>query len=93
MSDTLKTVPCCGYVYDDDDYPVKWNQYNGVVQCHNCGETWLPRGQLSTIRLETIEECAKVCEDVMTLTDYNDETMQAAADCARAIRALKEVKK
>ena len=43
---------------------------------------------LQTTRAATVEECAKVCEDVMTLTHFNDETMQAAADCARAIRAL-----
>jgi hypothetical protein len=86
MSDTLKTVPCCGYTYTDDDYPVKWNQYNGVVQCHNCGETWLPRVQLSTLRQETIEECAKVCENL-------GKEIVCPEECAEALRALKEVKK
>lgn len=36
------TLPCCGYA---DTSAVKWNTYNQVVQCHNCGQTYttLPR--------------------------------------------------
>lgn len=37
-----QVVPCCGYQYVDDNYPVYWNRFNGVVQCHNCGHTWVP---------------------------------------------------
>jgi len=38
-----KVAPCCGYQYKDDDYPVMWNPWNKVAQCHNCGETYVPR--------------------------------------------------
>ena len=30
-------LPCCGYT---DASAVKWNPSNGVVQCHNCGQTY-----------------------------------------------------
>jgi hypothetical protein len=30
---------CCGYT---DASAVKWNPFNGVVQCHNCGQTYTP---------------------------------------------------
>ena len=32
-------LPCCGYT---DASAVKWNSFNGVVQCHNCGQTYTP---------------------------------------------------
>jgi len=30
-------LPCCGYT---DASAVKWNLFNGVVQCHNCGQNY-----------------------------------------------------
>ena len=30
-------LPCCGY---EDASAVKWNPYNQVVQCHNCGQVY-----------------------------------------------------
>lgn len=30
-------LPCCGYT---DASAVKWNPYNQVVQCHNCGQIY-----------------------------------------------------
>ena len=30
-------MPCCGYT---DASAIKWNPFNGVVQCHNCGQTY-----------------------------------------------------
>ena len=36
-------LPCCGYT---DASTVKWNPHNGVVQCHNCGQTYtLPQAR------------------------------------------------
>ena len=32
-------LPCCGYA---DSSAVKWNEFNGVVQCHNCGQVYMP---------------------------------------------------
>lgn len=34
---------CCGYVArSTSPYPVYWNPFNGVVQCHNCGHVFKP---------------------------------------------------
>ena len=30
-------LPCCGYT---DASAVKWNPFNNVVQCHNCGQVY-----------------------------------------------------
>lgn len=30
-------LPCCGYA---DTSALKWNPYNSVVQCHNCGQVY-----------------------------------------------------
>jgi len=37
MKQELVDLPCCGYT---DASAVKWNPLNGVVQCHNCGQTY-----------------------------------------------------
>lgn len=38
----MKT-PCCDYECPASlPYPVHWNQGSGVVQCHNCGEPYVP---------------------------------------------------
>ena len=37
---------CCGYIPElSETYPVYWNPYNRVVQCHNCGTVWKPEGR------------------------------------------------
>lgn len=34
---------CCGYMPGlSETYPVYWNPYSRVVQCHNCGTVWKP---------------------------------------------------
>ena len=34
---------CCNYnPPKDQPYPVMWNPYNKVVQCHNCGTVYEP---------------------------------------------------
>ena len=35
-TDTIKTDCHCGET-------VKWNPYNKVVQCHNCGQIFVPK--------------------------------------------------
>lgn len=30
-------LPCCWY---EDTSAIKWNPYNSVVQCHNCGQVY-----------------------------------------------------
>lgn len=37
-----QTLPCCGY---NNLEAVKWNPYNQVVQCHNCGQVYTPQPQ------------------------------------------------
>lgn len=38
-------LPCCGYTDAD---AVKWNPFNGVVQCHNCGQCYTAPPQENT---------------------------------------------
>lgn len=33
-------LPCCGY---ENPEVVMWNDFNRVVQCHNCGAAWAPK--------------------------------------------------
>lgn len=35
---------CCNYICPITlPYPVMWNEFNKVVQCHNCGHVWEPK--------------------------------------------------
>lgn len=35
---------CCNYSAPITlPYPVMWNEFNKVVQCHNCGHVWVPK--------------------------------------------------
>lgn len=39
----MTTTLCCNYEADPSlPYPVFWNPYNGVVQCHACGHQYEP---------------------------------------------------
>jgi len=34
-------TPCCGYpIHDIEVGPIFWNEFNRVVQCHNCGQVF-----------------------------------------------------
>jgi transcription elongation factor Elf1 len=46
-------LPCCGYT---DASAVKWNPLNGVVQCHNCGQTYTT-SQRTWVGLTDEEHC------------------------------------
>lgn len=41
-------LPCCGYT---DASAVKWNPYNQVVQCHNCGQVYTTTPQRTWVEL------------------------------------------
>ncbi len=41
-------LPCCGYT---DASAIKWNPYNQVVQCHNCGQVYTTPPQRTWIGL------------------------------------------
>jgi hypothetical protein len=49
-------LPCCGYA---DSSAIKWNPYNKVVQCHNCGQTYTTPPQRTWVGLtdEEIDSC------------------------------------
>lgn len=54
----MKTA-CCDYQCKDDDFgPVFTNTGNNVVQCHNCGEGYVPRSEVDA--LKTALEAARV---------------------------------
>lgn len=48
---------CCGYT---DASTVKWNPFNRIVQCHNCGQTYTPSQRtwvgLTDEEIETIAD-------------------------------------
>jgi hypothetical protein len=48
-------LPCCGYM---DASAVKWNPLNGVVQCHNCGQTYTHSPQRT--ETTTCERCKQL---------------------------------
>ena len=33
---------CCGYMWSREKAPIYWNPDNKVVQCNNCGVTYIP---------------------------------------------------
>ena len=52
-------LPCCGYT---DASAVKWNPFNGVVQCHNCGQCYTTPPQRTWVGL-TGEDVVKAYDD------------------------------
>lgn len=50
-------LPCCGYA---DTSALKWNPYNSVVQCHNCGQVYTaPKPARQPLTDEQIMELAE----------------------------------
>jgi hypothetical protein len=66
-------LPCCGYT---DASAVKWNPFNRVCQCHNCGQTYKPPAQPQ--RTEPIQslQCFH-CQ--VTIETLNDKVMHLLA--------------
>jgi len=76
-------LPCCGYT---DASAVKWNPFNCVVQCHNCGQTYT-QPQRTWVGL-TVDEILSALEAVDPETKR---LPKGLADFAYAIQAkLKE---
>jgi hypothetical protein len=43
-TDRHPKTTCCGYEARLDlPHPVMWNEFNKVVQCHNCGQVYDPK--------------------------------------------------
>jgi len=55
-------LPCCGYT---DASAVKWNPLNGVVQCHNCGQTYTTPPQRTEQNF--CSRCGKRTADLTTI--------------------------
>ncbi len=66
-SKTHKTL-CCGYKIDNTRPVVMWNEFNGVVQCHNCGHVYVPRQKL---------ELAEVALQMMAARESNPNLLRA----------------
>jgi hypothetical protein len=64
-------LPCCGYT---DASAVKWNPLNGVVQCHNCGQTYTHPPQrtwvgLTDEEIQVVAKQARSKDHAVTLTN------------------------
>lgn len=47
---------CCNYICSTDiPYPVMWNQFSKVIQCHNCGQVFIPTND-DTALLDWLEK-------------------------------------
>ena len=49
----MKT-PCCNFEPRDYRWPV-YCQGNGIVQCHNCGEVYVPKSELDKLTKQNAE--------------------------------------
>jgi transcription elongation factor Elf1 len=84
------SLPCCGYTNPE---AIKWNQFNGVVQCHNCGQVYniTPPSVEAAIEA-TKEKAAKVCDKYAAGgagSEWDMGYLTAAQSCAAAIRGMK----
>ena len=62
-------LPCCGYT---DASAVKWNPFNGVVQCHNCGQCYTTPPQRTEQNF--CSRCGKRTKDIHTCTPPQENT-------------------
>ena len=62
-------LPCCGYT---DASAVKWNPFNGIVQCHNCGQTYTAPPQRTEQNF--CSRCGKRTKDIHTCTPPQEKT-------------------
>ena len=52
------SFPCCGYT---DANAIRWNQFNGVVQCHMCGQVYTVAQPAQESYDQTALELCNVC--------------------------------
>ena len=52
------SFPCCGYT---DANAIRWNQFNGVVQCHMCGQVYTVAQPAQEPYDQTALELCNVC--------------------------------
>lgn len=52
---TKAQTPCCGYTPAPGvEWPVMWNPFNEVVQCHNCGHIYEPVNRLRNVMWDEV---------------------------------------
>ena len=72
-------TPCCGYKYNarGDSGPIFWNQFNKIVQCHNCGQAFSPIAPVEGPREAQLQEITwrneaeRILENVLEGTDLS----------------------
>lgn len=69
---------CCDYEPSSGiPYPVFWNPFNGVVQCHNCGTVYVPQKEVLMAYNKGVDRTMKwvseTCkEQIKKLTTLNE---------------------
>ena len=53
------SLPCCAYT---DASAIKWNSYNQVVQCHNCGQIYTTPPQRKPLTDDELIECERLAD-------------------------------
>jgi len=63
-------TPCCGYstVGEHRDTVIKWNPYNSVVQCHNCGACFRMVAVDQVVEGDEPFQLLRLSETLVTLT-------------------------
>jgi len=72
------SFPCCGYT---DATAIKWNQFNGVVQCYMCGQVYTaPPLPVQPVQREwvglTPEETSGFTSQEITVAKYVSKVLQ-----------------
>ena len=80
MTQEPVALPCCGYA---DASAIKWNPYNQVVHCHNCGQIYTTPPQRTWVGLEG-EEIRNLWEEA---TKPDRSTMTMVTSFAKSIEA------
>lgn len=84
---THSPTECCNYSAPLRlPYPVMWNEFNKVVQCHNCGQVWNPKCP----ELIAVARAANRLVSATTVADQiNSEAL--LCDAIIALRATRKV--
>jgi hypothetical protein len=86
MSEPQYDMPCgCKANNKDHPYPVFWNEFNGVIQCHKCGSVYRPLHPAPTAELEERAQAAEA-----NFATQFDETRRLQAELEQAKAALRQ---
>lgn len=62
---------CCNALFELENAPIYWNNFNQVIQCHHCGEIWEPFKKLKTLQKENAKLSEALVESVDSLKGAN----------------------